>query len=124
MQQKCYISNILTLPYKLLTCKERVHSEMKIFEKMKLTSNIVTLAFFFCKSVSFSSDINITFRTCIFTSGTCITASGRPAFSPPGPALSLPGPALLLPDLNYFTVTFPSRKLKQTEGNEPNLHNQ
>ena len=61
-------------------------------------------------------------RTRIFTSGTCIIAFG-PAFSHPGPALSLQGPALLLPDLHYVTVTFPSRKLKQMKGNQPNWQN-
>ena len=47
---------------------------------------------------------NITSGTCIITFRTYIIT-------------------LLLPGLNYFAVTFPSRKLKQTEGNEPNRHN-
>ena len=90
------------------TClKERVHSEMKIMDKMKLDPNIVLFAFFFSKSVSSPSNINsghkISLPTCIITSRdlhycfrgpallllrTCIIAS-RPAFSLPGPALSL-----------------------------------
>ena len=78
--------------------KERVHSEMKISDKIKLDPNIMPFAFFFYKNVSFTSDINS------------------------GPKISLPGPALLLPDLHYFTVTFPSQKIKQTEGNNPNRH--
>ena len=112
---------------------------MKISDKIKLDPNIMPFAFFFSKSVSIPSDINSSPKislpgpalslpgTCIITSKdlhycfwgpalllprTCIIAS-RPAFSLSGPALSLPGPALLLPDLHYFTVTFPSRKIKQ-----------
>ena len=86
--------------------------------KIKLNSTIVMFAFFFSKSVSFSSDIH---------SGLTISI--------PGPALSLPwlqAPALLLlgptfsllklhyhfQDLHYFYVTFPSRKVKHTEENE------
>ena len=54
--------------------KERVHSEMKISDKVKLNSNILTFAFFFYRSVSFSSYIN---------SGHTISLPG-PASSPPG----------------------------------------
>ena len=43
-----------------------------------------------------------------------------PEFSLLGPALLLLGPALLLPDLHYFSVTFPTREIKQTERNYPN----
>ena len=38
--------------------KERVHSEMKISDKIKLDPNIMPFAFFFSKSVSIPSDIN------------------------------------------------------------------
>ena len=57
--------------------KERVHSEMKISEQIKLDPNIMMFVFFFSKSVSCPSDINS------------------------GPKMSLPGPALLLLDLYY-----------------------
>ena len=80
----------------------------------------------FYKSVSFTSDIN----SGIITSEDLHYCFRGPAFSILGPALllpdlhyhfwgllSLPRPALLLPDLHYFTVTFPSREVKQTEGN-------
>ena len=107
--------------------KERVHSEVKICDRIKLYLNVVPLAFFFFQHqfrpqnitsrtcIITSGDLHYHFqgpalllqRACIFSSGTCIIASG-PALSLPGPALSLPGPALLLPDLHYFTVTFPS----------------
>ena len=80
------------------TClfKERVPSDMKISDKIKLDPNIVPFAFFFSKSASFPSDIN----------------SG-PKISLPWAGLSLPGtwtiasedlhfsrPASLLPDLH------------------------
>ena len=88
--------------------KKRIHSDMKISDKIKLDLNIMPFAFFFSTSVPIPSDININSRDLHY----CFR----------GPAFSLPGPALLLPDLHYFTVTFPSRKIKQTEVNEPNRH--
>ena len=65
--------------------KDRVHSKMKIFDKIKFSSNIVLFAFIFSKNVSFSSNIHSrrkisllhfhlqgpaisSLRTCIFTS--------------------------------------------------------
>ena len=118
--------------------KERVHSETKIMDKTKLDHKIVPFALFCSKSVSFPFNTNSSHKislpgpalslpgTCIIASRglhdgfrapvlflprTCIIASG-PEFSLPGPEFSLSGPALLLPDLHYFTVTFPSRKIK------------
>ena len=106
--------------------KEGVHSKMKISDKIKLNSIIVIFAFFSLKVFLFLRtsnpapqyhfwdmhyrflDLHFCFQTCIITSR---------------PALSLPGPVLLLPDLQHFTVTFLSRKLKQTEGNKLNWHN-
>ena len=50
--------------------KEKVHSEMKISDKIELDPNIMSFSFFFSKSVSIPSAINS------------------------GPKISLPGPAL------------------------------
>ena len=84
--------------------QERVHSEIKICDK------ILPFAFILSKNVSFTSE------TCIITSGDLYYYFRRSVFSLPGPALSLPGPTLLLPDLHYFTLALPSGKSKQTEG--------
>ena len=61
----------------LLTLKERVHSEMKIIDKIQFT--------FFSKSVSFPSDI---------TSGHKISF--------PGPVLSLPGTCIIASEDLHF----------------------
>ena len=66
--------------------KKRVILEIKISNEIKLLDpNFVSIAFFFARSVSFSSDINSDHK------------------------ISLPGPVSLLPDL-HFTVNFLSRK--------------
>ena len=65
--------------------KERVHSEIKISNKIKLEPNIMPFAFFFSKSVSIPSDIN-----------------SSPKILLPGPALSLPGTYIITSrDLHY-----------------------
>ena len=96
--------------------KERVSSEMKISNIIRLDPNIGLFSFFFFKSVivlrhQFRPQ-NTTSRTCIIASRDLYYCFWGPAFSLPGPALSLPGPGLLLTDLLYFTVTSPSRKKK------------
>ena len=122
--------------------KERVHSETKIMDKIKLDPNLVLFPFFFFKSVSFPFDINSGHKIslpgpALSLPGTCIITSEDLHYCFRGPAFSLPGPALLLPDLHYhfwdlhyhfqdlhyFIITFPSRKLKQSEGSKPIQHN-
>ena len=65
--------------------KERVHSEMKISDKIKLDPNIMPFVLFFSKSVSIPSDIN----------------SGR-KISLLGPALSLPGICIIASEDLHF----------------------
>ena len=101
--------------YDSVLIKERVHSEMKFSEKIKIDPNFMPFALFFSKSVSIPSNINSSPK--ISLPGTCIITSRDLHYCFWGPAFSLPGPALLLPELHYFTVTFPSKKIKQREGN-------
>ena len=66
--------------------KERVHSETKIMDKIKLDQNIMPFIFFFSKSVSIPSDINSSLK-----------------ISLPGPALSLAGTCIIASeDLHIF----------------------
>ena len=75
-----------------LLFKERVHSEMKISDKIKLDPNIMPFAFFFSKNVSIPSDIN---------------SSPKYHFQDlhyhfQGPALSLPGTCIIASEDLHF----------------------
>ena len=86
--------------------KERIHSEMKIFDQIKFSSNIVPFAFIFSKNVSLPSALNNSQKIslpgpALSLPGTCIITSRELHYCFRGPAFSLPGPAILLSDLHY-----------------------
>merc|ERR1711954_8812 len=84
----------------LTMLKERLHSEMKISDKIKLDPNIMPFAFFFSKSVSIPSDIQ--FRPQNITSRTCIITSRDLHYHFQGPALSLPGTCIIASKALHF----------------------
>ena len=74
---------------------------------------IVPFAFCFSKSFFFLQTFILTTKYHFWDLHHCFR----------GPVFLLTGPALLLPDLDYFTVTFLSRKIKQKHGIKPDRHN-